>query len=125
MKCFFYSHCLENPHQRGPGVVSFVIPDLNITFRAKYMGTQMECYYAALLALLEFADLNPQLFREKILQVYSDNFRLVNQVNLSLNCGKDLEPLLNMALQYKKKVPYSIGWISPQENPAIDPTLLE
>jgi len=125
MKCFFYSRCLENPQQRGPGVVSFVIPELSITFRAKYMGTEIECCYAALLALLEFADINPQLFREKVLQIYGDSLALVSQVNLKLNCGKELEALRNTALAYKKKISYSLGWISPSENPAIDPSLLE
>jgi len=125
MKCFFYSHCLQNPSERGPGVVSFVIPELNISFRAKYMGTDMECNYAALLSLLEFADINPQLFKEKILQIYGDNIALVNQVNRQLNCRRELEPLLSMALTYKKKIPYSLGWIPFTENPAIDPTLLE
>jgi len=125
MKCFFYSYCFEDPALRGPGVVSFVIPEMNITFRAKYMGTELECYYAALLALLEFADLNPQLFREKILQVYSDNSVLVKQINLHLTCTKDLEPLLNMALAYKRKVPYSLAWVSPHDNPAIDPSFFE
>jgi len=125
MKCFFYSHHFESPHQRGPGVVSFVIPELSITFRARYMGTELECYYAALLALLEFADLNPQLFKEKILQVFSDNSTLVSQMKGQLLCGKELEPLLNMALAYKKKVPYSLAWVSPHDNPAMDPSLLE
>jgi len=125
MKCFFYSRCFDNPHLRGLGVVSFVIPELNITFRAKYMGTQLECHYAALLALLEFADLNPQLFKEKILQVYGDSSTVVHQVNRHLACTKDLEPLLNMALAYRHKVSYSLGWVSPHDNPAIDPFLLE
>lgn len=120
MKCFFFSRCLEEPTERGPGVVSFVIPELNIAFRARYMGTEMECYYGALLALLEFADINPQLFKEKILQIFSDNFTLVNQVNLKLQCSHDLEPLRNLALGFKKKVAYSLDWISQTENPAID-----
>jgi len=124
MKCFFYSHCLENPEQRGPGIVSFVIPELDITFRAKYAGTEMECHYAALLALLEFADINPQLFKEKILQIYSDNYKLVDQVNLKLNCSQGLEGFRKMALAYKSKVPYSLGWISTNENPAVDPSML-
>jgi len=125
MKCFFYSHCLQHPGQRGPGVVSFVIPEISISFRAKYMGTEIECSYAALLALLEFADINPQLFGEKILQIYSDDIALVNQVNRQLNCRKELEPLLNMALTYKRKIAYSLNWIPPADNPAIDPSIME
>jgi hypothetical protein len=124
MKCYFYSHCLEDPGKRGPGVVSFVVPELNIGFRAKYMGTEIECRYAGLLALLEFADINPGLFKEKILQIYSDHQMLVGQVNMQLNCSTALEPFLNRALSYKKKFPYSLNWIKLRENPAFDPSLL-
>lgn len=123
MKCYFYSHCLSNPECRGPGVVSFVVPELKISFRAKYMGTEIECRYAALLALLEFADINPRLFKEKILQIYSDSQPVVGQVNMQLNCARELEPFLNRALAYKEKVPYSLNWIRLRENPAFDPSL--
>ena len=125
MKCFFYSHSLENPNTRGLGVVSFCIPDLEITFRAKYMGTDMECHYAALLALLEFAEINPGLFKEKILEIYSDNSMMVNQVNLKADCRNELQPLRNIALSYKKRIPYMLGWVAPTENPAFDPMFLD
>jgi len=125
MKCYFYSHALEDPQQRGLGVVSFIVPELNVSFRAKYMGTEIECYYAALLALLEFAEINPQLFEKKILQIYSDSLLLVGQVNMQLNCSRGLEPFLHRTLAYKKKVPFSLAWITRRENPAFDPSLLE
>lgn len=125
MNCYFHSHSLENPEQRGLGVVSFTVPELNISFRAKYMGTAIECRYAALLALLEFAEVNPQLFKEKILQIFCDSDELVGQVNLLINCGRGLEPFLNQALTYKKRIPYLLHWIKLRENPAFDPSLLD
>lgn len=120
MRCYFYSRSLEDPGHRGPGVVTFVIPDLDITFRARYMGTEIECHYAALLALLEFADINPKLFKQKILQIFSDNIAVVGQINQQINCRKEHEPLLQMALTYKRKIAYSLGWVAPADNPATD-----
>jgi len=125
MKCYFSSHSLEDAADRGPGVVCFTVPELKISFRARYMGTETECRYAALLSLLEFADINPQLFKEKILQIYCDSPVLVGQINMQLNCSPSMEPYLNRALSYKKKVPFSLDWIKLRENPAYDPSLLE
>ena len=78
----------------------------------------MECDYASLLALLEFIEINPHLFQNRTVEVFGDSFEVVNQVNLQMICQKDLEPYRNMALVYKKKIPYSLSWIPEKENPA-------
>jgi hypothetical protein len=42
-----------DPQDRENCPVGFVIPELNITFHARFPGTAVEREYAALLALLE------------------------------------------------------------------------
>ncbi|HEU4436946.1 MAG TPA: hypothetical protein VFR89_05725, partial [candidate division Zixibacteria bacterium] len=87
-------------------------------FRARFKGNQDECQYAALLALLEFVEINPQLFKHRTVEIYGDSFTVVHQVNKKMLCGKTLEPYRNMALLYKRKFEYSLSWIPTNENPA-------
>jgi ribonuclease HI len=119
MQCFFYGMTrdkdCEDSHK---GVVSFSVPDLGIVFRAQFKGNSVECEYASLLALLEFIEINPHLFQNKTVEIFSDSFVVVNQVNLQMVCNKDLEPYRNMALVYKKKIPFSLNLIPEKENPA-------
>jgi hypothetical protein len=120
MQCYFYSEVFVRPGQpTTAGVVSFKIPDLDIVFRAQFKGSPQECQYAALLALLEFVDLNPQLFKHKTLELYSDSIMVVSQVNsLQVTTPKDLEPYRNMALTYRRKFPYNLNLIRRANNPA-------
>jgi hypothetical protein len=127
MQCFFYGTIREENKNEDSnwllknannGVVSFTIPDLGIVFRAQFKGKAQECEYASLLALLEFIEINPHLFRNKTVEIFGDSFVVVNQVNLQMFCNKELEPYRNMALVYKKKIAYSLNWIPQNENPA-------
>ena len=119
MQCFFYGMSQDRDCRTGQrGVVSFSVPDLGIVFRAQFKGSPVECEYASLLALLEFIEINPHLFQNKTVEIFSDSFVVVNQVNLQMVCNKDLEPYRNMALVYKKKIPFSLNWIPERENPA-------
>lgn len=119
MQCYFYGMAQNNSCKSADcGVVSFSIPDLGIVFRAQFKGTPVECEYASLLALLEFIEINPHLFENKTVQIFGDSFVVINQVNLQMVCNKDLEAYRNMALVYKKKIPYSLDWIPRKENPA-------
>jgi ribonuclease HI len=119
MQCYFYGMARdENSKNGNGGVVSFSIPDLGIVFRAQFKGGPVECEYASLLALLEFIEINPHLFQNRTVQIFGDSFVVINQVNLQMVCNKDLESFRNMALVYKKKIPYSLNWIPKTENPA-------
>jgi len=121
MKCFYQGKQRESESMTGHnGFVSFAIPDLGINFRAQFNGNQDECDYASLLALLEFMELNPHLFKNKRIEIFGDNYKVVNQVNQQLNPTKDLEPYVNMAVGYKKKIPFTLKWIPVSENPAQD-----
>jgi hypothetical protein len=119
MECFFYGTTREGEERkRFNGVVSFAVPDLGIIFRAQFKGSPAECEYASLLALLEFVEQNPNLFKNKRIEIYGDSFLVVHQVNMQMHCAKDLEPYRNMALGYKKKIQYVLNWIPKGDNPA-------
>ncbi len=120
MRCFFYGNSgrKTNERRKSSGYISFTIPDIGISFKAAYGGKPQECEYTGLLALLEFIDLNPQLFKGKSLEIYSDSTSVVHQVNLKQNASRDLEPYRNMALSYQKKIPFTLNWIPPDDNPA-------
>ncbi len=120
MECFFTSYVRDKESEDGKNaLISFTVPDHGIVFRASFKGNRQEVEYAALLALLEFVEINPQLFKNKTLEIYSDSFTLVNQVNKRMYCSKDLEPFRNMALLMQKKIPYSLSLIPLSDNPAL------
>ena len=120
MQCFFSGEMLPRSQPNTAGVVSFRIPDLDITFRAQFQGTAEACQYASLLALLEFVDLNPHLFKNKTLEIFSDSELVVRQVNNSeLDSTHELEPYRNMALTYRRKYPYLLSLVRAGNNPAM------
>lgn len=121
MQCYFSGEMLRNGGSPSKaGVVSFSIPDLEITFRAQFKGSAPECPYASLLALLEFVDLNPHLFKNKTLEIYSDSESVVRSVNNSqLDMPMDLEPYRSMALTYRRKYPFLLSLVRAGNNPAI------
>lgn len=118
MRCYFSSEKSGPPEEPGSGYVSFVIPELKITFRARCHGTAAACEYASLLALLEFIEINPTVFEGKALELFGDSFTVVNQLNHCLVCRKDLESFRNIALLLREHIPYTIDWIPQAENPA-------
>lgn len=119
MECYFYTRVMD---KRTDGhfnaVLSFSIPDAGILFRTRFSGAPNECEYASLLTLLEFVELNPQVFRDRTIEIYSDSFTVVNQINDKMYCSKDLQPFRNMALLFRSKFTYSLNWIPQRENPA-------
>lgn len=121
MQCYFTSHKPGSPEKAADGTVSFVIPELNITFHARTHGTKAACEYASLLALLEFVEINPRMFEEKVLEIFGDSFTVINQVNDKMLCRKELQPQRNTALILKQRIPYTLGWIAATENPASAP----
>lgn len=119
MECYFYSQ-VQTKREDGlhNAVLSFSVPDAGIIFRTRFAGSPAECEYAALLTLLEFVELNPQVFRDRTIEIYGDSFTVVNQINEKMYCAKDLQPFRNMALLFRNKFSYSLNWIPQRENPA-------
>jgi hypothetical protein len=121
MRCFYQGHQRESEGLTGElGYVSFTIPDFGIGFRAQFSGGNEECEYASLLALLEFVELNPHLFKSKRIEIFGNNYRVISQVNKQINVPRDLEPYHDIAVGYKKKFPFTLRWIPDNENPAQD-----
>lgn len=121
MKCFFYGHSREFKNLTGyDSLVSFVIPDLGVSFRAQFKGSHEECEYSSLLALLEFIELNPHLFRNKRIEIFGNDYKIISQVNHRTQTPRNLEPYLNMAVGYRHKIPFTLSWIPDHENIAQD-----
>jgi hypothetical protein len=117
MNCYFYGNTRVQHSAVGHNsVVAFSVPDLNIVFKAQYKGNQIETEYASLIALLEFIELNPKLFTNRQIRILSNNPTVVNQVNFNLDCSKELEPYRNLAIQYRRKLGYSLGWVPRDAN---------
>jgi ribonuclease HI len=119
MNCYFYGTARESQSILGHNsIVAFSIPELNLIFKAQVKGNQAEAEYAGLIALLEFIELNPRLFDKKRIQIYGDSSTVVHQVNFQEGCSKELEPYRNLALQYKRRISYTLGWVSKDQNRA-------
>ena len=121
MKCYYQGFIREKENdQRYNGFVSFVIPELGIKFRGQYKGTFDECEYASLLALLEFIELNSHLFRDRRLEIFGNNFKVIRQVNSETCPPTKLAAFCDLARNYRKKIPYILHWIPSDENMAQD-----
>jgi hypothetical protein len=118
MELYFGSMEGMNDDARQHNLVTFNIPDLGVNFKAPFPADSMTLEYAALLTLLEFIDINPQLFSNRALELFSDNSELVSQVNNCRVSEKDLIPLLQKALQYRSKLKFSINLSPPSDNPS-------
>lgn len=121
MKCYYQGIIRPNEEDKNfNGFVSFTVPELGIKFRGQYKGAFDECEYASLLALLEFIELNFHLFKDRRLEVFGNNFRVISQVNSEMSPSSELEAFCNLAQSYKEKIPYILDWIPSDENMAQD-----
>jgi len=123
MELFFGSlkglnHDIE-PHN----IVTFAIPDIGVRYKAPFPADKMALEYASLLTLLEFIEINPKLFGNRALELYSNNANLVKQVNECKIEEEALAPLLRKALEYKARLNFSLNWIRREDKfdePTID-----
>jgi len=121
MKCYFQGFTRpEDKDAQFNGYVSFTIPELGIKFKGQYSGPQDECEYASLLALLEFAELNNHLFKDRRVEIFGNNFKIISQVNSETSPNRSLEPFCSMAQGYRKKIPFTLNWVPTDENMAQD-----
>jgi ribonuclease HI len=118
MECYFTSNLIDSESGKHNALLSFAVPEYGIVFRAQFSGKEAECEYASLLSLLEFVEINPQLFKNKTVEIFGDSTIVVNQVNDKMYCNKQLEPFRKMAQLFRKKIPYVLNYILPKENPA-------
>jgi len=118
MDLYFGSLQRQSGESTLDALVTFTIPDIGVRFKAPYKAEGTVVDYASLLTLLEFVDINPQLFSNRALELYSHNFELIQQINSCMVDDLQLQPYLQKALEYRKKLKYSINWISRPDNPA-------
>jgi len=104
-------------------IVTFEIPDIGVKFKAPYKADESMLDYASLLTRLDFIEINPQLFGNRALELYCNNFELVEQVKTNTVNRKELIPLLEKALTYQSKLKYTINWVSLADNPAQRPEI--
>lgn len=116
MELYFGSLKGLNADIPSQNLVTFAIPDLGVKFKAPFAAEDMALDYASLLTLLEFIEINPQLFSNRALELYSHNSELVDQIKSCRVDEKGLAPYLQRALQYRAKLKYSINWIPNSDN---------
>jgi hypothetical protein len=115
MELFFGSYRADNDTS---ALVSFVIPEIGIHFKAPIKAEKIALDYASLLALLEFVEVNPQLFANKALEICCNSYDLIAQVESCTTTDLSLAPLLRKALTYRRKLNYSLRWVPRNDNPA-------
>jgi len=118
MNCFFLGRTEGVNGLSQEGIVSFVIPDLEVVFKTRYFGSFFECEYMSLLALLTFIEKNRESFNRQTIRIFSDNPLIVYQINQKGVCSRDLTPHRDKALSYKQRLSYSLEWIPSHENRA-------
>ncbi len=118
MELYFGSLRTADHDLASRNMVIFAIPDIGVQFKAPFSAEDLALEYAALLTLLEFIDVNPQIFANRALELFCHNFDLVRQINDNTVEDVNLAPFLKRALEYRKKLKYSINWIPESDNPA-------
>ena len=125
MECYFGSLALPDDNQIGKtAVVMFHIPDIGVKFKAPFDGVDPDhCDLASLLALLEFIDSNQKYFARHNYQIFGNNRRIIDQVNLREEPPVIFTPLLEKATSYRDKYGYSLDWVPSWGNRVSDSTV--
>jgi hypothetical protein len=119
MKCYFHGSVIgDDKSAKQSGTVSFAIPDLGVIFRSRWMGSLLECQYAALLSLLQFIESNAKTLGKQEIEILSDASVVVYQLTKDTFILKNIEPYYRMVQTYKMKFPFKVHWIPEKENAA-------
>jgi hypothetical protein len=118
MDCYFGSYrCPDSKGKKERMLVCFAIPSMGIAFKAPFSGEELHTEYASLLTLLEFIELNHNIFKDKELRIFGDCRELINQISNS-TCRYEFSELLRKALDYRARFGYSLSWIPKNSNPS-------
>lgn len=125
MECYFGARSLPQTTVDGKSaVVMFYIPDVGIRFKAPFAGVNQDhCDLASMLALLEFIDSNQKYLSKQTYQLYGDNLAVINQINGRGEIREEFGHLMSKAAQYRDKYRFSLEWVPPSENHAVDDVL--
>lgn len=118
MELYFGSLKGFDSDDRPRNLVTFAIPDIGVKFKAPFPAEDILLDYASLLTLLEFVEINPKLFSNRALELYSNNSDLVEQINSCRVDRAEIAPFLKKALEYRAKLNFTINWIARPDNPA-------
>lgn len=119
MELYFGSFKLKKAINNIDTLVTFDIPDIGVKFKAPYNAQGTAIDYASLLTLLEFVEVNPQLFSNRALELYTNNFDLITQVNSNTVDNTTLVPYLQKAQEYRDRLNFSLNWVARPDNPAL------
>lgn len=119
MDCYFGSYELPLDNQLDKSaVVMFTIPELGIKFKAPFDGVDHDHNdFASLLALLEFIDSNQKYFSNHTYQIFGNNTKIIDQVNMREQPPVKFTPLIQKALDYRKKYRFSLAFVKADDNP--------
>ena len=125
MECYFGARQLSRSTPDGKSaVVMFYIPEAGIRFKAPFAGVDQDhSDLASLLALLEFIDSNQKYLSYQTYQLFGDNLSVINQVNGRCDVRQEFGHLMTKASEYRDKYRFSLQWIPPTENSAVDELL--
>jgi len=119
MRCYTWgTNNAENRDQSGNGLLSFAIPDLGIQFRAAYTGNAAECEYLAIMALLNFVNVNPKIFERQSLDIFTDAVLPVYQVNKKAPVPASAARYCRAIGRFRATHRLSVGWVPREQNPA-------
>ncbi len=119
MKCYFYGHNFsERSDQRNRGIISFVIPDIGVVYRTRFIGDRFECEYRALISLLEFVADNSEMMESQQLELLGDSAVVVYQVNGKMPVYSRLRPFYRTVEQFKTRFNFKVSWMPASLNRA-------
>jgi hypothetical protein len=124
MRCYIWgTNNREDRSEAGRGAACFVIPDWGLQFRVAQEGSTLVCEFAALLALLRFAENNPKAFEGQRLEILTDASQLVEQVNGRAPLDPAQQPVMTLIRSIRERIRFELSWVPPDQNRAIDGVL--
>jgi len=121
VKAYFYAQSQNPvPHTQGPGVISFSVPDLGLTYRQALRATPSEFPYQALSALVEFLEANRKVWHKQKLELCTDCAPLIYQVLGEMAAPQRVKIELGTLRLKKRQLGFTLHWVSPEENRARD-----
>lgn len=126
MNCYFYatSHA-PRAHAKGPGIISFCLPDLGFAYRAAVRATPSELPYKALLALIRFLESNRKVWHKQSLKIYTDCAPIVYQIQGEMSVPERVRSHLGAVRIKKHQLGFSVHWVAAAENRARENVTLQ
>jgi hypothetical protein len=126
VRAYFYAHCHKPvPHEQGPGIIAFSVPDLGFAYRQAMRATASEFPYRALVALIEFLEANRKVWHRQRLELCTDCAPLIYQVLGDMAAPARVKIDLGIIRVKKRQLGFTLHWVAPEENRARDNASLQ